>query len=680
MTLNDSENNFFYLNKMGRWEDFTLNGLEVTADGGLQLATVPRLLGELPWSVSVPPSNSSVSAGLAVDDNGRLFFTMPATHQVKRVDLCAPMGTAVSCFGGHGTLPTQFDTPRGLAFHDGTLFVADSKNGRVQLFDTQSEQLVGIIDGLQEPVGLATNAEGYLFITDVGANTVIKIDPYRQRRIGFERRIIKDAQLHHPTAVAVALYQQAPHLFVLDSDLKEVLVFNWRGQIRTRFGSKQLDDPVGLAVTDTAVYIGDNANQHIVKFKNGHGFPLVGIAHGYKGPIAQLLIDNDNLWVHSGTNFMPLSLTLGAGHIKEGVCISSAIEAHRPMPVRWHKLKAWQSTPNEATDVQLFATTKNPAPLSLDDGAWQPFPVNSDDVFVKSELASTLTIAVRLTGNSASSPKLTQLLLNYDQPTYREQLPALFSADKDESTFLDRFLSLFESVQDDVVQQIETLDKFASAEAIPSVWLPWLASWVATPLDENWSDAEKRTAVSQAVPLHKKRGTVAGLRSALKQQAHIDALIEEPIQQVTWWQQGEDTSQLGFSTTLSPIYPGAAIVGSTATLYGVNLIAPENYGEPLFEELAHRFIVRVYQGQVNEQVLAKVTAVIEAEKPAHTAYLLDIIEPNMRLGQQATLGIDAVLADKNNKNEHQQEGMQLAGKTAVSLNKNAKLGKNTTIF
>ena len=35
---------------------------------------------------------------------------------------------------------------------------------------------------------------------------------------------------------------------------------------------------------------------------------------------------------------------------------------------------------------------------------------------------------------------------------------------------------------------------------------------------------------------------------------------------------------------------------------------------------------------------------IEREKPAHTAYHLCVIEPRMRVGSQARIGVDAIIA------------------------------------
>ncbi|MET0214548.1 MAG: hypothetical protein ABW292_16170, partial [Vicinamibacterales bacterium] len=73
--------------------------------------------------------------------------------------------------------------------------------------------------------------------------------------------------------------------------------------------------------------------------------------------------------------------------------------------------------------------------------------------------------------------------------------------------------------------------------------------------------------------------------------------------------------------------------------------AAENFGGALFEDVAHRFCVHVYCAELTRAgTLDTVRAVLEREKPAHTEYHLCVIEPSMRVGAQARIGIDAVVA------------------------------------
>jgi hypothetical protein len=96
---------------------------------------------------------------------------------------------------------------------------------------------------------------------------------------------------------------------------------------------------------------------------------------------------------------------------------------------------------------------------------------------------------------------------------------------------------------------------------------------------------------------------------------------------------------------LAPAHAQGAVVGSTATLDASHLISNEEFGAPLFEDVANQFSVQIYRGQLScPETLAEVRAVIEREKPAHTTYHLCIVEPSMRVGFQARLGIDTIVA------------------------------------
>ncbi len=103
-------------------------------------------------------------------------------------------------------------------------------------------------------------------------------------------------------------------------------------------------------------------------------------------------------------------------------------------------------------------------------------------------------------------------------------------------------------------------------------------------------------------------------------------------------------SVLGCTTVLVPSEAEGAVLGTTAILDRADLIRQENYGAPLFEETAYRFSVELYPGQIGcDDGLDEIRALIEQEKPAHTDYHLCLIEPRLRVGFQARLGVDTLL-------------------------------------
>ena len=567
MTLNGTENNFYYLNRNGRWADFTLNGLEQRADGALQLATVPRLAAPLPWRPADAPPLVGGRAGLAVTDDGRLFYTQPTTHRLMRLEHDNETGTAVPCLSAPGTRPAQWQQPYGLVFDPARngLYVADSGNGRVQLFDVNTWQLLGLWDGFENPVDVTVDATGALYVLDTGAGVVYKKDQRGYWRAGFAARQRESVTLARPVSLAAAGVAGSVQIYVLDAERRQALILAADGRFVTAFGQDHLDEPLGLAVTETAVYVGDNQQRRVVKFRRpSHEY--VGAAFGYAGPVAALAVDGETLWLHPGGERQPLPLALNQAHVREGAAWGGPFVAPRQYPVTWHRLKALLDDLSEETAVQLFTLTDDALPAGPVTAAeletWQPLPLNVDDGLILGEPAVHLWVGVRLTGDGLRSPLLRQMQVTYDHDTYRQQLPAFYSRDAAETAFLDRFLSLFESVFADAETEIAGLGRYVDPQAIPADWLPWLADWLALPLDEQWSESLTRTAVAGALTHYHQRGTVVGLRQSLRLYAGVDAVIEEPIQQADWWGQADDgpATRLGFSTRLAAVYPGSAVL------------------------------------------------------------------------------------------------------------------------
>jgi hypothetical protein len=86
------------------------------------------------------------------------------------------------------------------------------------------------------------------------------------------------------------------------------------------------------------------------------------------------------------------------------------------------------------------------------------------------------------------------------------------------------------------------------------------------------------------------------------------------------------------------------VLDTTAVLDQSHLVANEDFGAALFDDVAHQFTVTVYRGaQFSADRLDLVRQVIDREKPAHTQYQVCVVEPLMRVGVQARVGIDSIV-------------------------------------
>src|SRR5438034_2764271 len=109
---------FRYLNRDGLWPGFSWVGLDRDADGTLRLCALPRLEGTLPPRIASLPA-PAVPGGLAVDHDGAIYFSDPASARVYRVNTCSGETEAAPCLGGPGSGATQFREPAALVIPRG---------------------------------------------------------------------------------------------------------------------------------------------------------------------------------------------------------------------------------------------------------------------------------------------------------------------------------------------------------------------------------------------------------------------------------------------------------------------------------------------------------------------------------------------------------------------------------
>ena len=116
--------------------DIVIRGGEAFVLGGSKI-TILDLDGRVQKEISVMGSSYAGSGGLAVDSAGNLFVSDPAAESIHAFDR---NGVLLYSFGQPGSKHGEFYLPRGLWIDEhNQLYVADSKNGRVQVFQLHSQ-------------------------------------------------------------------------------------------------------------------------------------------------------------------------------------------------------------------------------------------------------------------------------------------------------------------------------------------------------------------------------------------------------------------------------------------------------------------------------------------------------------------------------------------------------------
>jgi phage tail-like protein len=117
--------------------------------------------------------------GAVTGPDGAVYRADPERDVILREGACDDDFAPLSGIGGSGLATGRLRTPTGLAFDAlGRLYVADSGNGRVQVLDIASREIVAVLTGdLVQPVHVAIATNGEVFVADVGTGRVHVFGP-----------------------------------------------------------------------------------------------------------------------------------------------------------------------------------------------------------------------------------------------------------------------------------------------------------------------------------------------------------------------------------------------------------------------------------------------------------------------------------------------------------------------
>lgn len=186
--------------------------------------------------------------------------------------------------GQSGTAPGSLQAPRGLAIApDGSLYVADSLNHRIQHFapngallhvwGTFADQARGGAPGgtFNEPWSVAVAPDGTVYVADTWNYRVQRFTATGQflQQWGHQGQDGSPDAFWGPRGIAV---DAEGRVFVADTGNKRVVVFTANGDYLAQFGSPgvelgNLDEPVGIAVNAQGrVYVADTWNWRVQVF------------------------------------------------------------------------------------------------------------------------------------------------------------------------------------------------------------------------------------------------------------------------------------------------------------------------------------------------------------------------------------------------------------------------------
>jgi DNA-binding beta-propeller fold protein YncE len=130
----------------------------------------------------VRPKAGWAPLGVSVDDDGSTYVTDVGDEARHRVRVFNPSGMETMDFGRTKEVKTADEAPGAFYYpgravaHDGSIFVADSNNGRIQVFDSAGRYRYVIATG-GVPRGIAFDLAGNLLVADTLGAKVDVLSP-----------------------------------------------------------------------------------------------------------------------------------------------------------------------------------------------------------------------------------------------------------------------------------------------------------------------------------------------------------------------------------------------------------------------------------------------------------------------------------------------------------------------
>lgn len=212
--------------------------------------------------------------GIAITNKHHIVVTQETSHTIT---VYGRKCKKVISFGSFGTEESQFNHPTGVATDNkGNIFVADSKNNRIQKFDAQGNFLT-LFDGqtnsscgpLSAPTGLKINHEGSLYVVDRGNGRIVILTQDLKFKAAFGSPGQSLNQFQDPWDIA---FDSRGFCYVTDIKQHCLMIFTSSGDFRGRIGAmgsqkSRLNRPSGISINRSGhIFVCEMGNHRVSIF------------------------------------------------------------------------------------------------------------------------------------------------------------------------------------------------------------------------------------------------------------------------------------------------------------------------------------------------------------------------------------------------------------------------------
>ena len=623
-----------------QWGSGLFCRLDTLEEGGLTILSLPSVAEKLPKI-----SGISAPVAMAADCCGIIYIRDALSNRVYSYDPKTGVLARIPCAEGGAAVSLVLDGTR--------LWVCDTGAGEIRACSLKDGQIVVSMNLLESPVAIALNSYGDLYALDNTTKLVYRFD-----RNGTVLGSFGSSYLKEPIGCAVG---KEDVVYVIDEESTSFLLFSKDGEYRGSTGDIRDMVPVLITASDRSIFLLSDKGEVFQFDADGSGLGKVEFPEG-SGPITHLIADGcGKLYASTGKGIYVL--VLGKTFTRErGFYYSKTLDSGI-LGCRWHRLALQAETPvGTATDVYFHAsddvalrdlvdqTLTDPGKTVQQKAAfidsvipWSGTEKNVDDMLFSSGAGRYLWAKLSLaTYVGEERPIVRAMKIFYPRISYLRYLPATYQEDAVSRDFLERFLSLFESVFYDLEVDISKVTQYLDPDTTPPEFLRWLGSWLNMALEEDWPEETKREFIRQAARLYTMKGTVEGISRFIEIYTGKTPVILEHAR-IGMPAVVGGPFRLGMDTVVGPAMVRGFRLGDDSIIGHAALRDVVESIEDPFLPAAFRFTIIIDLTQDERTRYEKgLKKLISDEKPAHTVCRLRL-SGGLTMESGSYVGINTVV-------------------------------------
>lgn len=230
-------------------------------EGNLYVTEDDAALKVMNLSATKVERRFEIRAILEIAIGAGFYYATVRRNTVIKMDT---KGNILKSIGKRGNLPGEFDIVNGIALKDGEVYVCDTGNNRIQVFDENLNFIrsMGVFgherSQLSKPDNVAFDEDGNIYVVEEDNHRVQVLTPMCRHLRYIGTNGSRPGQLNKP--VSVAIFRGL--IYVVEIGNKRVSIFTKTGEFVAKFADALISEPDNIVVDENGyIYVTDSRSK-----------------------------------------------------------------------------------------------------------------------------------------------------------------------------------------------------------------------------------------------------------------------------------------------------------------------------------------------------------------------------------------------------------------------------------